>query len=725
MSPNIVGRVINNRYSVSEFVASGGMGEVYKVWDTQRSAFLAMKVLRADPAEDATEFRLFQREAEALKTLTHPHIVPFYGLEQSSDFSFILEAFIDGPTLKQILSERRVMPIHEALIYLKALSAALGFAHNNGFIHCDVKPGNVMTDHGGNVYLADFGIVRHSGSTTTTTSLVGSGTPAYMAPEQALGLPVNRSTDVYALGVMFYEMISGQRPFSGNEPETMVAGPSMSDRIRYAHIHLPPPDPRSFNPQIPVELCRVLQAALAKPPEQRIATTTELFEAACRSAGFHPNQVPSRLASAQTQRDGVPPFQSDTFTPATVSPQPFIPRETVPQGQVFQTPFPQDPQPAFEQRKPGRMPWLMIALAVAFVCVGGAGLFTIPRLLGLLPGDPGVAIGLATSSPNPTETDAPFVEPQNTPQPTNTPEQVVLPSTPTPTTETPPTEPPVPTNTPTRAPLGERIHIPAGDFLMGATDRDKALESRANIINPELPAHTITLDGYWIDKYEVTNRLFEQFVSETGHVTVAERQGGQTYRAETDNFRLDSSANWRFPDGANQISGAQSNHPVAQISWSDADAFCAWAGGRLPTEAEWEKAARGSDGRLYPWGNNYDGSLLNGSDSSLGQDPDLAIYNDGYAFTAPVGLYSAGASPYGVMDMAGNVLEWVADYASPNYYSSSPAQNPTGPNIGSTHVLRGGSWYSGPRNNRVAHRVLAEQMDLPVQNYGFRCAYDD
>jgi serine/threonine protein kinase len=295
MSYSLVGQTINKQYRVDAFVGSGGMGVVYRIWDLKRNAALAMKVLHADLAEDHQGFRGFEREARALKKLAHPNIVPFYGLHRAGKLSFLLEGYIDGTSLKNILRRRKghPIPIEEILPYLKALSASLGYAHVNGVVHCDVKPGNVMVDRGGSVFLTDFGIARHAESTTTTLGLAGS--PAYMAPEQIRGEPVSPATDVYALGVMIFEMLTGQRPFLGTENGTESGGTTAGERIRYAHLHLPPPDIRSLNSNISAQMVQVVLKALEKDPADRFRSVQELFQAVLGAAGIPYSSIPDRI----------------------------------------------------------------------------------------------------------------------------------------------------------------------------------------------------------------------------------------------------------------------------------------------------------------------------------------------------------------------------------------------------------------------------------------------
>lgn len=289
----LIGQVLLSRFRVDAFVASGTMGAIYRVWDQERNVSLALKVLHSELAEDPHVFNHFKREANALKKLTHPNIVRFYGLYQTQDLAFLLEQYIDGPTLKDILRQKAGKPlsIQEALVYLKAVSSGLGYAHANGVVHCDVKPGNVLIDQGGNIYLADFGIAGYAES--MATMMAGAGTAAYMAPEQIRGETVTPATDIYALGVMLFEMLTGQRPFRGGEMGSERGGDTANERIRFAHLHLQVPNPRLLNPNIAPEVVEVILHALSKKPEERFSNANEFLNALGVAAGIDIENIPA------------------------------------------------------------------------------------------------------------------------------------------------------------------------------------------------------------------------------------------------------------------------------------------------------------------------------------------------------------------------------------------------------------------------------------------------
>lgn len=223
------------------------------------------------------------------------------------------------------------------------------------------------------------------------------------------------------------------------------------------------------------------------------------------------------------------------------------------------------------------------------------------------------------------------------------------------------------------------VFVPKGEFLMGSSDVDKHAES------DEKPQHTVYLDSFWIDKFKVTNAQYQKCVG-AGKCT-APRQSKSYTRSF---YYADSKYD---------------NYPVINVVVNDAKSFCEWAGKRLPTEAQWEKAARGTDERIYPWGNVFDKNLLNS-------------YEGGRGDTSEVGGYPLSASSYGVMDMAGNVAEWVADWYDSGYYKNSPSRNPSGPSSGLDRVQRGGSWNNAAADVRAANRFNSRFSSNFV---GFRC----
>jgi formylglycine-generating enzyme required for sulfatase activity len=276
-----------------------------------------------------------------------------------------------------------------------------------------------------------------------------------------------------------------------------------------------------------------------------------------------------------------------------------------------------------------------------------------------------------------------------------------------------PTATPAPTEHPTVPPIevGAEVrpiddmvvvYVPAGVFAMGsdAEEVDRALEEcreyrpscQWDWFTDEQPVHAVELtNGFWIDQTEVTNAQYQRCVE-----------------AE----QCDAPGCWNRDD----LSGPA--QPVVCVTWRQARDYCEWAGGRLPSEAEWEYAARGPEGRRYPWGDEFDGARLNYCDTACERDWADGSFDDGYTYSAPVGSYPTGASWCGALDMAGNVWEWVEDWHA-NYLGGEQT-NPVGPDFGTNRVARGGAW----RHDRSRARGAERSWDGPgfVSNYhGFRC----
>ena len=242
--------------------------------------------------------------------------------------------------------------------------------------------------------------------------------------------------------------------------------------------------------------------------------------------------------------------------------------------------------------------------------------------------------------------------------------------------------PAFPTDGKDEAPM---VVVPAGEFMMGSPAGEGGDDPN------EQPEHLVALDEYYIDQYEVTVEQYARFLNTTGRTPP------------------------RYWEQGNIPQHGQK--PVVGIHWEDAYRYCEWVGKRLPTEAEWEKAARGTDKRPYPWGTaKPDSSLAN-----FGESESEQFYEDRLT---PVGTYESGKSPYGAYDMAGNVWEWVADWYSEEYYQESPKKNPQGPSDGDRRVLRGGSWDNGARNIRSANRSRKGFPTRRQETFGVRCAKD-
>ncbi len=309
----LVGKILLNRYFLRELAGSGGMAEVYLAWDKLRSTKMAIKVLRSELAGDSRFFKNFSKEAELLKKLEHPNIVRLYDFDRDGDVVFIVMDWVEGMNLRRSMELRGNKPfsLDEVSNVITSLASALHYAHQLGIFHCDVKPANILLHNDGRVLITDFGVAQ------VMNERVGGGTPPYMAPEQFLGKPINAQTDIYAVGIMVFELLSGGKlPFIGKYPD--ARGTSTKERIGWEHINLPVPSLREINASIPEGVEQVIQKALQKDPNLRFSSIVEfrdVFERAC---------LESRLPRREITKSRTVPtsqvLQKHTTLPTTSTP---------------------------------------------------------------------------------------------------------------------------------------------------------------------------------------------------------------------------------------------------------------------------------------------------------------------------------------------------------------------------------------------------------------------
>ena len=596
------------RYHILEQLGEGGMAVVYKEFDTKLESEVAIKFIRTErliPEYRERTIRRFQIEAKKMAQFSHANIVKVIDFGEYEGMPYLVMEYISGGVLKDQLG--KPLSWQEALELVIPIARALSYAHQNGLVHRDVKPSNILITASGDPMLSDFGIAKvleNEETISLTTTGVGIGTPEYMAPEQAEGKQVDGRADEYSLGILLYELVTGRKPFVADTPVAVVV----------KQLHDPLPSPRKFNADIPDKLEKVLIKALAKKPGDRYGDM----------AAF------ARVLDGMLREEG-----RAKKAPGRISP-PTLP-QTKQQGQVTRD---RVPKTGTQRGIPG---WVW--------GLGGIGIVAV--LIGWFAFRGGSV---------PAEGIPPTQEPTITQAATLVPTETIVP-------------------TPALG-IGSskvfakdgmtQMYVPAGEFTMGSNNGDA----------DEKPVHMVYLDAFWMDQTEVTEAQFKQCID---------------------------AGVCKIPSGSMYVNWNPSKSPMVFVTWGDANDYCQWAGRRLPTEAEWEKAARGTDGRTYPWGE--------------GIDCDKASYSGCNNGNTPVGSFLKGVSPYGVWEMAGHAAEWVADYYYETAYSFENQINPTGP---TTHgfpyrIIRGGSFRYEINELRVSNRTPVN----PIQrrdHVGFRCA---
>ncbi len=714
------------RYNLTERLGEGGMATVYKGYDTRLERDVAVKIIRsaAFPEEELEAvLKRFEREAKSLAKLSQPNIVKVYDYGEHDGSPYLVMEYLPGGTLKKFIGKS--MHWQEAMRLLLPIARGVAYAHQRGILHRDIKPANILITEGDEPMLSDFGIAKlfeGEQSTALTGSGMAIGTPEYMAPEQWIGTTSPQS-DQYSLGIVLYEMLAGRKPYVGDTPAAIL--------IKQATEPLP--SPRKFAVDLPESLEHVLIKALAKEPENR-HRDMNAFIGALENLQMSAPVMPPPEEKRIEETYKVSPPEPDVPVPTKIAPQAddvhAVDVSPAPIDSEIEEPSASSPEiPSWvdgdeslmEDRIPSPPSVTSIYVSVparksnqgegrtvkAFdplpsqaakepifqpvpTSKKAAPIKLTPKRIGLLVGGMFIVLALSLSvpfigrwfSPSPSATAEATATLALSTQPVSLPQAVepIQASETSAATSAPaeigsPTLALLPVETADDKGVSLRL-VPEGEFLMGSNDGEK----------DESPMQTVALESFYIDEYEVTNKLYKLCVDE----------------GVCDPPRAVQSITHDAYYGNNTFA----DYPVMRVDWYMATAYCKWRVARLPTEAEWEKAARGTDGRTYPWGEGISCSKAN--------------YDRCVGDTTRVGTYKSGVSPYGVYDMAGNVWEWVFDaYAA--YPNSTFSPSYSGPGY---RVFRGGSLADSVSSLRTSNRNWYDATLIWDSIIGFRCAKD-
>ena len=641
------------------------------MWPGESSTYPA-KVIRSQEfstADENAEARLrFTREASAAGRLSHFNIVTIHEPGEDRGFPYLVMELVPGNSLEKLMSAGTPVNFQPALSILRPVADALDHAHREGVVHRDIKPANILVRPDGKVKITDFGIARVVSQTLTKTGMT-TGTPAYMSPEQIMSSKVDGRADQFSLAVMAYEMLGGRKPFEADAPHTLMM-----------RIMNEEPEPiHTVNPALPKDCSKVFEKALAKSAAARYATCSEFVQALASSleskgspsnASVVSGQTPApllRFAISETFKNVAPSRRAVVIGVLTVGLLAgsilFIRR-----GRTTQVPsFPVATVPgAVPDNRPEKYAVIKAELPSAPVA-------TVPVALpDNRPKKGDVKTAELLSVPVAT---VPVASPDNRPKKADV-KTAEVPSVPVATVPVA-----VPDNRPkqgdvkTNSKDGLRYaFIPGESFQMGCSSGDRECSSG------EKPAHAVTISRpFWLGQTEVTVEAYRRFAAATGKSLPSK-----------------TSLNPGWSEG---------KMPMVNVDWNDANGFCSWIGGRLPTETEWEYAARAET-----------------TSARYADLNSIAWYAENSQNSFHV-VSQKAANSFVVYDMIGNVWEWTADRYGEKYYEGAERTDPAGPPNGDMRVLRGGSWVGDSKSLRSSVRSRSVPTFLS-NDIGFRCAWD-
>ncbi|MFH1982932.1 MAG: SUMF1/EgtB/PvdO family nonheme iron enzyme [Pseudomonadota bacterium] len=629
-------------YEIISSLGKGGFGSVWKA-KSDTGELVAMKLLNPQALDNQRVVKKFFHEAMILAKLDHPNITKLMEFFPDGDNYAIVMEYVEGTELKKILQQHNgPLPFDQAYKIAHQALEAFQYANDNGILHRDIKPGNIIIDTNGNAKIMDFGIAKMS-STASHDTAASMLSIHYVPPERFdKNREIDARSDIYSLALVFYEMFAGRRPFDATE----------TSQIMFAHLNEIPELPTSFSPNLPKQISDAISQALEKAPEDRFPNFREFAKA---------------MTIDQAALDDATMVFDDedaTLIGTPLADKTMTAGEAMPLSAPAEAPAAAADAPAVDAPVKKKPPMGMIIGAVAALLIaGGVGGFFMMK-----------------PSQTASTTESTAGAPGQNKQATQAADKVGVKNSKGFFEIKHPAD------------ASAMIHVPAGEFTMGS-DRYSA----------EKPIQKIFLDDFYIDKYLVTNAQFQKFITATGYKTNAEKDGGGLVRIGR-RFKKVDVATWKMPDGITAQEG-KGNTPVSQVSQNDARSYCEWAKKTLPTEAQWEKSARGPDGNEYPWGSNE-------------PDDTLANFDNYHPGPTPVDMFDKGQSAYGMFDAAGNVYQWMKDWYAEGQRA---VKNPSGPAKGDEKVVKGGSFVEGMESLRSANRDRYPP-NRSMYLFGFRCA---
>jgi eukaryotic-like serine/threonine-protein kinase len=648
-------------YVVLETLGQGGMGVVYLAKHHSSGQLVALKVIRDGLALTGSRLERFRREGQITASLRHPGIVGIHsaGVDDAGRPFLVYEFIENARTLEEVLP---TLDLVGKIEILRDGARALAFAHAEGVVHRDVKPANFLIGDDNQIRVADFGIAAAADLERITRTAALLGTCHYMAPEACEGPRVGPAADVWALGVILYQVLADRHP---------IGACSWFEYLGKARQGINDP-PTHKTREVPPTLGEICVRALTGTPAVRTPTAKEFadqLDTYLSGEALPPRPRRGRaLVVAAVVGLGACALALSLLWSKT--PPPIAPRLSV-AGPVDEALCFNQSEIEIRGRVESSEEWVELRVSGRPTPVRvrpGAFVSSVPLALGR-----NVIEVQATADGGSSSTYRRTVVRRDVP-----PWYLEL---------APARRPSLPL--PANLELGDAgfqnrldgsvlIWIPPTTTRLGNNERDLSPH------RPEGPEHEVTLGGYFIGKYELTWDQFRRFERETKQAT------------------LDPSFE------------VEETHPVHGVTWAEANAYCEWAGLRLPTEAEWEHAARGPKRFARTWG---DGPL----DKTRGNFELPAPDGDRYPTTSPVGTFPRGMSPFGCLDMAGNVWEWMFDRSGP--YSAEPQINPQGPDEGTERVIRGGAYSSSSGRAGSATYRKPANPERRSPKIGFRVCF--